>query len=90
MLLKWAASSADAEPVAVFKTPQLPAFLEHRPRSLTPARNTADPYFQLLNRLRGELGFSNQETALRWLMEQLESSADLRRLVLVLLQEGEQ
>jgi hypothetical protein len=89
VLLKPAASSADAEPVAEFKTPQLPTFLGHRSRLSTAARNTADPYFQLLNQLRGELGFSNQETALRWLLEQLDSSADLRRLILVLLQEGE-
>ena len=75
--------------MAEFKTPQLRTFLGHRPRSATAARKTADPYFQLLNQLRGELGFSNQETALRWLLEQLESSVDLRRLILVLLQEGD-
>jgi hypothetical protein len=71
------------------RSPQLPTFLEQGPRSDSVARNTTDPYVQLLNKLNGELGFSNKETALRWLLEQLESSIDLRRLILVLLQEGE-
>jgi hypothetical protein len=75
--------------VADLKNPQLPSFVKRRQGSTFITRNTADPYVQLLNKLGGELGFSNQETALRWLLEQLDSSADLRRLILVLLQEGE-
>ena len=71
------------------RSPQLPTFLEHGPRSSSVTSNTADPYVHLLKKLSGELGFSDHEAALRWLLEQLESSVDLRRLILVLLQEGD-
>ena len=70
------------------RSPQLPTFLEHGPRSSSVTSNTADPYVHLLKKLSGELGFSDHEAALRWLLEQLESSVDLRSLILVLLQEG--
>jgi hypothetical protein len=75
--------------VADFKTPQLPTFVERRPRTFSVTKKTADPNVHLLNKLSWELGFKDNETALRWLVEQLESSVDLRRLILVLLQEGE-
>ena len=71
------------------RSPQLPTFLEQGPKASSVTKNTADPYVHLLNKLSGELGFSDHETALRWLLEQIESSIDLRRLILVLLQEGE-
>ena len=71
------------------RSPQLPTFLEHERSSSSVTQNALDPYVHLLNKLSGELGFSDHETALRWLLEQLESSVDLRRLILVLLQEGE-
>ena len=70
-------------------SPQLPTFLGQGPRSSSVTKNDVDPYFHLLKKLSAELGFSDHETALRWLLEQLESSADLRRLILVLVQEGE-
>lgn len=88
MLLRLVGFLADAEPVANLRTPHLPAFLGPKARPLFDIRHTAAPYLQLLNRLRGELGFREQETALRWLLEQLDSSDDLRRLILVLLKEG--
>jgi hypothetical protein len=75
--------------VPTLSSPQLPTFLGQGPRSSSVTKNDVDPYFRLLKKLSGELGFSDHETALRWLLEQLESSADLRRLILVLLQEGE-
>ena len=71
------------------RSPQLPTFLEQGPRSTSVSKNGADPYVHLLKKLSGELGFSDHEAALRWLLEQLESSVDLRSLILVLLQEGE-
>jgi hypothetical protein len=74
--------------VADLKNPQLPSFVKHSQTSTLGTRSNADPYVQLLKNLGEELGFRNQETALRWLLEQLESSSDLRRLILVLLHEG--
>ena len=71
------------------RSPQLPTFLEQGPRSSSVTKNDVDPYVHLLKKLSGELGFSNQETTLRWLLEQLEASHDLRHLILLLLQEGE-
>ena len=70
------------------RSPQLPTFLEQGPKASSVTKNTADPYVHLLKKLSGELGFSDHEAALRWLLEQLESSVDLRSLILVLLQEG--
>jgi hypothetical protein len=43
----------------------------------------------LLSDLCGELGFDRQQAALTWLLEQLETSHDLRRLIHLLLLEGE-
>ena len=81
MLLK----SSSAHP----KQPQLPPFLHQRhpaaaqPRPAPPAN--ADGYALLLDRLRGELGFQEQRTALLWILQQLEASDDLRGLILHLL-----
>ena len=68
--------------------PELPSFL--RKRSKREFKKTqGDPsYSDLLNRLRGELGFCEQEIALRWLLEQLDESHDLKKLIFMLLKEG--
>ena len=69
--------------------PQLPPFLNQRhptaaqPRLAPPVN--ADGYALLLDRLRGELGFQEQRTALLWILQQLEASDDLRGLILHLL-----
>lgn len=71
------------------REPQLPAFLKS---SAVPALNLqiqSGSLESLLSDLCGELGFDRQQTALRWVLEQLETSHDLRRLILVLLQEGD-
>lgn len=49
----------------------------------------ADGYGLLLDRLKGELGFQKQRTALLWILQQLEASPDLRGLILHLLQQGQ-
>jgi len=73
--------------VAQLTEPQLPAFLRCRDqRYFFPYGASGSSYEHLLNRLKGELGFHHQQTALRWLLEQLESSEDLRALVLLLLE----
>jgi len=69
--------------------PQLPAFLKHRPVPVDQLPIESDSFRSLLSDLYGELGFERQQTALRWLLEQLESSHDLRRLIHLLLQEEE-
>jgi hypothetical protein len=69
--------------------PQLPQFLAVSRRAEAARNEATDPYARLLNRLKGELGFQRQQTALRWLLEQLESCADLRRMVLVLLDQAD-
>jgi hypothetical protein len=67
--------------------PQLPAFLRCRDRRyFLPTGASGGSYEQFLNRLKGELGFHHQQSALCWLLEQLESSEDLRGLILVLLE----
>jgi hypothetical protein len=71
------------------REPQLPTFPKGRTSLVSPETNFADPVSQLFTRLNGELGFRHQQTALRWLLEQLETSYDLRRLIHLLLQEGE-
>jgi hypothetical protein len=43
----------------------------------------------LLDRLKGELGFQEQRTALLWILQQLEASPDLRGLILHLLKQGQ-
>lgn len=73
--------------------PQLPPFLPQCHPTATaprpaPAVN-ADGYALLLDRLRGELGFQEQRTALLWILQQLEASPDLRGLILHLLQQGQ-
>ena len=71
------------------REPQLPAFLK---RNAVPAVNLqiqSGILESLLSDLCGELGLDRQETSLRWLLEQLETSHDLRSLILVLLQKGD-
>jgi len=71
------------------KLPQLPPFLSQRHPASTPPRPAppanADGYALLLDRLRGELGFQEQRTAMLWILQQLEASDDLRGLILHLL-----
>jgi hypothetical protein len=69
--------------------PKLPAFLQHKPVPVAQLQIESDSFQSLLSDLCGELGFERQKTALRWLLEQLETSHDLRRLIHLLLQEGE-
>ena len=73
--------------------PQLPSFLPQHHPAATPPRPAppvnADDYALLLDRLRGELGFQEQKTALLWILQQLEASPDLRGLILHLLQQGQ-
>ena len=80
-------SSAHPQP------PQLPSFLPQLNPTDTPPRPAppvhADRYALLLDRLRGELGFQEQRTALLWILQQLEASPDLRGLILHLLQQGQ-
>lgn len=67
--------------------PELPPFLQKR-QSIKVAKKTIDsPYLDLLERLKGELGFQKQQTAMRWLLEQLSSSNNLRKTILDLLQD---
>ena len=70
--------------------PQLPSFLgpHTQPRRINSGVSRG-PYERLLNRLKGELGFRHQQTALLWLLDQLESCEDLRGMVLVLLERSE-
>jgi hypothetical protein len=69
--------------------PELPAFLRRPGKKLgSKPIAAADRYHDLLNQLRGELGFHERGTALRWLLDQLEESADLRHTILLLLQQG--
>jgi len=69
--------------------PELPPFLKRRTGPASDLQYQPDPLQSLLVDLCGELGFNRQQTALRWLLEQLETSHDLRRLILLLLQEGD-
>jgi hypothetical protein len=71
------------------REPQLPSFLQRRAAPATDLHIQQESFQSLLNDLCGELGFDRQQTALRWLLEQLEASHDLRHLILLLLQEGE-
>jgi hypothetical protein len=71
------------------REPQIPGFLQRRAAPATDLLIQPSSYQSLLSELCGELGFDSQRTALRWLLEQIESSRDLRRLILVLLQEGD-
>lgn len=69
--------------------PELPGFLRECSKKLVIKPIAAsDRYYKLLNQLRGELGFHERETALRWLLDQLEESPDLRHTILLLLQQG--
>ena len=69
--------------------PQLPAFLKHRSVPVAQLPIESDSFRTLLSDLCGELGPGRQQTALRWLQEQLETSHELRRLIHLLLQEDE-
>lgn len=69
--------------------PKLPPFLHHKSVPVAQLQIESDSFRSLLSDLCGELGFERQQTALRWLLEQLETSHDLRRLIHLLLQEGE-
>lgn len=69
------------------KEPELPAFLPHRFVPVAQRQIESDSFRSLLSDLCGRLGFERQQTALRWMLEQLEKSYDLRRLIHLLLQE---
>jgi len=75
------------------RQPQLPPFLSQHHSTATPPRPAppvhADGYALLLDRLKGELGFQEQRTALLWILQQLEASPDLRGLILHLLKQGQ-
>ena len=72
------------------KEPELPAFLPHRSVPIAQLQIESDSFQSLLSDLCGQLGFERQQTALRWMLEQLETSHDLRRLIHLLLQEGDE
>ena len=71
------------------REPQIPLFLQRRAASRTDLLIQRNSFESLLSELCGELGFDSQQMALRWLLEQIESSRDLRRLILELLKEGD-
>jgi len=71
------------------KEPELPAFLPHRSMPVAQLQIESDSFRSLVSDLYGELGLERQQTAFRWLLQKLETSHDLRRLIHVLLQEGE-
>lgn len=71
-----------------FRGPELPDFLRVGAVVTSAKSANGENYLRLLNRLKGELGFQERDTAMRWLMEQLEESTDLRRTILLLLQQG--
>jgi hypothetical protein len=80
---------ANLKPASHCHEPQLPMFLQHRSVPVAQLPIESDSFRSLLRDLCGELGLERQQTALRWLLEQLESSHDLRHLIHLLLQEGE-
>ena len=71
------------------REPQIPLVLQRRCVPGTDLLIQPNSFQTLLSELCGELGFDSQQMALRWLLEQIESSRDLRRLILVLLKEGD-
>ena len=71
------------------REPQIPLVLQRRCVPGTDLLIQPNSFQTLLSELCGEFGFDSQQMALRWLLEQIESSRDLRRLILVLLKEGD-
>ena len=71
------------------REPQILLFLQRRAAQRTDLLIQRNSFESLLSEHCGELGFDSQQMALRWLLEQIESSRDLRRLILVLLKEGD-
>ncbi len=69
--------------------PQLPGFLRQQPNKQFQYQGHLSSQDLILRQLGQELGFQHEQTALRWLVEQLEASHDLRQLILGLLREGE-
>ena len=80
---------ANLKPASHYREPQLPAFLQHRPVPAAQLPIESDSFRSLLSDLCGELGSARQQTALSWLLEQLETNHELRRQIHLLLQEGE-
>ncbi len=80
---------ANLKPASHCHEPQLPAFLQHRSVPVAQLQMESVCFRSLLSDLCGELGFDRQQAALTWLLEQLETSHDLRRLIHLLLPEGE-
>ena len=79
---------ANLKPASHCHEPQLPAFLQHRSVPVAQLQMESVCFRSLLSDLCGELGFDRQQAALTWLLEQLETSHDLRRLIHLLIQEG--
>ena len=79
---------ANLKPASHCREPQLPAFLQHRSVPAAQLPIESDSFRSLLSDLCGELGSARQQTALSWLLEKLETSHDLRRLIHLLIQEG--
>jgi hypothetical protein len=69
--------------------PQLPGFLRQQPNKQLQNQGHVSSQDLILKQLGQDLGFQHEKTALRWLVEQLEASHDLRQLILALLREGE-
>ena len=80
---------ANLKPASHCREPQLPAFLQHRSVPVAQLPIESDSFRSLLSDLCGELGSARQQTALTWLLEQLEANHALRRQIHLLLQEGE-
>ena len=80
---------ANLKPASHCREPQLPAFLQHRSVPVAQLPIKSDSFRSLLSDLCGELGSARQQTALSWLLEQLETNHELRRQIHLLLQEGE-
>jgi len=68
--------------------PQLPGFLRQQPNNQLQNQGNLLSQDLILKQLGQELGFQHEQTALGWLVEQLEASHDLRQLILTLLCEG--
>ncbi len=69
--------------------PQLPGFLRQQPNKQFQYQGHLSSQDLILKQLRQQLGFQHEQPALRWLVEQLEASHDLRQLILAQLREGE-
>ena len=66
--------------------PELPGFLSKVKSRQSHSTFSTEAFNDLLAGLSGELGFQEQQTAMRWLLEQLQECGDLRGLILTLLQ----